>query len=306
MNETRLIVNADDFGMSRGICDAVLIAHRFGIVTSASMMMNMPATEYAFEVASRAPNLGVGIHLNLCAGKPVLPPEQVPSLVDADGSFHPPGAMRRKLWMFEASGREIEMEWRAQIQRMKSRGFQPSHADSHQHTHIYPGAALPFARAIRAEGIACVRASRCACWPRKKNWRQFGGPHEGSLSRRVLVQMYRGTLQRTIFRGFDSPESRVSFLPGERGDLERLGDTWKATIERLPQGTFEFTCHPGFFESGFSEADPIHLQREAELHWLASPDLRRVIERRGIQLISYDDLGGSSASKREAVEAAVT
>jgi len=306
MKETRLIVNADDFGMSRGICDAVLIAHRFGIVTSASMMMNMPATEYAFEAASRAPNLGLGIHLNLSAGKPVLPPAQVPSLVDADGSFHAPRVMMRKLWTWEASAREIEREWRAQIQRMKSRGFHPSHADSHQHTHIYPGAALAFVRAIRTEGIACVRASRCTCWPREKNSSRLGGPHAGTVLRRVLVQMYRNTIQRTILRGFDSPESRVSLLPGERRELERLGDTWIATLERLPQGTFEFTCHPGFFETGFSEADPIHLQREAELHWLASPALRRVIERRGIQLINYNDLAGPSASRREAVEAAVT
>ena len=306
MKETRLIVNADDFGMSRGISDAVLLAHRFGILTSASLMINMPAAEYALELASRAPNLGVGIHLNLCSGKPILPPADVPSLVDDGGSFHPPRTMTRKLWTWQASGREIERELRAQIRRMKSFGHHPTHADSHHHMHIYPAAARPFARALEAEEITCARASRCTCWSHGRKAGPIGGPHEGSLARRVFVQMYRAGLQRTLFRGFESPESRISFLPRERRDLGRLAECWKAAFESLPPGTYEFACHPGFFEPGFSEADSIHLQREEELHWLTTPEMRRIIERSGIRLITYGELRQPRVSQRAAAEAAVS
>src|SRR5215469_17901352 len=77
----RLIVNADDLGLSHGITEAILHCHLNGIVTSASLMVNQPGTEYAVEWIKKTPNLDVGIHLNLCQGRPVLPPRMVGSLV---------------------------------------------------------------------------------------------------------------------------------------------------------------------------------------------------------------------------------
>ena len=115
MKETRLIVNADDFGMSRGISDAILLAHRRGFLTSASLMTNMPAAEYAAACLAKAPALGVGVHLNICDGRPLMPIGEVPTLVDAKGAFHPARVMIRKLWRWQVSGRQIEAEFRAQI-----------------------------------------------------------------------------------------------------------------------------------------------------------------------------------------------
>jgi predicted glycoside hydrolase/deacetylase ChbG (UPF0249 family) len=177
MKEKRLIVNADDFGMSRGISDGILLAHRFGFLTSASLMVNMPATDYAVERLATAPALSVGIHLNICRGRPISPGHDVPSLVDATGEFHSPPVMIRKLWRCQTSTQELETEFHAQIRWMKSRGLQPSHADSHHHMHIYPTAVSAFARAVAAEGIPSIRASRFSCWPRN------GAP--GGASRRM-------------------------------------------------------------------------------------------------------------------------
>ncbi len=287
MNEKRLIVNADDFGMSRGISDGILLAHRLGFLTSASLMVNMPATDYAVEHFAAAPALSLGIHLNICQGKPVLPAPDVPSLVDACGNFHAPPVMIRKLWRWQISMQELEMEFRAQIHWMKCRGLHPTHADSHHHMHIYPAAAAAFARSVAAEGIPCVRASRFSCWPKSG---VLGGPHEGGIVRRLLVQSYRGTLQRTLFHRFHSADSRISFPAKARRDSTNLGARWKTTFENLPTGTFELACHPGFFEHGFSESDAIHRQREDELGWLTNPEMRAVIERNGIHLISYRQL----------------
>ena len=301
MKETRLIVNADDFGMSRGISDGVLLTHRYGYVTSASLMVNMPASNYAVAQAAHAPRLGIGIHLNICRGKPVLPPAQVPSLVDRRGEFYPASGMIGRLWRWQASPREIEAEFRAQIRWMKDRGLHPTHADSHHHLHIYPAAARAFARALEAEEVRCVRASRCTQWPKNK---ALGGPHEGSLLRRLFVQVYRSALQATLARQFHSPDSRISFHSADRHNFTVLGERWLAAFASLPPGTFELACHPGFFERGFSEADPIHLQREEELQWLTNRDFRTVIERCGIRLITYADVAGEPVAQRAAQQVA--
>lgn len=287
-----LIVNADDFGMSRGITDGIILAHRYGFVTSTSLMVNMPAAEYAVSRLPALPRLGVGAHLNITAGQPILPPQKVPTLVDSNGRFHGAAAMSRRLWQWRAAGDEIEAEFRAQIRWMKDRGVTPTHADSHQHMHIYPAAVGPFVRTLAAEGIRCTRATRSTVWPKSRalGTDSIGGPHEGSFARRVSVGLYRGFLQAAAFRQFDTADSRVSFLSRDRRDLSVLGERWKSALENLPQGTFELACHPGLFERGFSESDPIRVQREEELHWLTDHEWRDVVDHSGIRLISYRDL----------------
>jgi len=105
-----LIVNADDFGMSRGITDGIILAHRYGFVTSTSLMVNMPAAEYAISRLAAAPRLSVGVHLNITAGRPILPAQKVATLVDASGGFYSAAAMSRKLWQGRAASAEIEAE----------------------------------------------------------------------------------------------------------------------------------------------------------------------------------------------------
>lgn len=301
MSGIRLIVNADDFGMSRGITDAVIVAHRYGFLTSASLMANMPAAEYALSRALAFPTLAIGIHLNICQGRPILPGREVPSLVGSEGNFHPPREMARRLWTWRVSRAEIEKELRAQIHWATQRGVVLSHADSHHHMHIYPAAAGSFVRALEREGISTVRACSCAEWPARH---VVGGPYGGGAVRRLFVQSYRRLLRRTIFRRFHSPDSRVALPPGQRGDAMNPRERWKTTLENIPVGTFELACHPGIFERGFSETDAIHAQRESELICLTDRDLLDVIENRKIRLISYRDLPSRGCVERSVSEAA--
>lgn len=292
MSRTRLIVNADDYGMSRGITDGILTAHRYGLLTSTSMMVNMPASEYALDRLAKFPHLGVGIHLNICAARPILPPAEIRSLVGADGRFHAPAVMIRRLCTGRAIGREIYAEFRAQIRWMKNRGITPTHADSHHHMHLYPAAVFPFAHALKSEGIFATRSPRCTVWNGADDSlsARVGGPHEGPLARRVLVRAYRAALQLCAFRSLRMPRARLSFPSRARHDLDALGDQWKSALVFPPPGNYELTCHPGLFERGFSETDAIHAQRERELQWLTSPDLRAAIDRSGIQIITYRSL----------------
>jgi chitin disaccharide deacetylase len=300
MNDRHLIVNADDFGMSRGITDGILLAHSHGFLTSTSLMTNMPSAGYAVAQLAHVPALGVGVHLNICDGRPILPPTEVPTLVDANGDFHPAHVMVRKLWRWQVSERELEAEFRAQIRWAKVRDVAPTHADSHHHLHLYPAAVIPFARALAAEGIYCARSPRCSVWPKSHS---LGGPHEGNLARRLLVQTYRSTLCSTVFRKLAMPDSRVSFLSHDRHNLADLGEAWKAMFQNLPAGLFELACHPGMFEAGFSGSDRIHAQREAELNWLTSSKWLDALKKSGILLVTYDALSRETVRQMATAQA---
>jgi len=288
MRDKRLIVNADDFGLSRGITDGILLAHREGILTSTSLMVNQPATTYAVSQLPTVPKLGCGIHLNLCEGSPVLPAQRVPSLVGSEGMFHSPSEMARRLATWQISGREIEAEFRAQIQRMKSYGINPTHADSHHRMHTYPAAVGPFHRAIRKEGIVRARSPRKRYWPANAG---LGAPYAGPLYRRIAVKFYLEFLQLAVFDDIALPDAGVSLHPEYNRKLDMLDVAWQGTLEHMPAGTYEMWCHPGFLENGFSRTDRLALQREREIGVLTDPALREIVRRRDIKLIRFDQVG---------------
>ena len=285
--EKRLIINADDFGLSRGITDGILLTHEKGILTSTSLMVNQPATEYAISRAEHAAELGVGIHLNLTQGTPVLPKEQIPTLVNPAGEFYSCATLAKKLLRLQVSTQEIEAEFRAQIRLMKSYGLMPTHADSHHRIHMYPSAARAFHNAIVSEGIRRARAPRKQYWPANGRW---GGPHIGPLYRRLAAKSYLEFLQSVIFRDLQLPDAGVTFHPWYSGNLSALPTAWESTLQHLPTGSYEMWCHPGFLENGFSGTDSIAEQREVEIGILTNKNLRELARRREIQLISFRQL----------------
>lgn len=125
---TKLIVNADDFGYSEGVNYGILAAFKEGIVTSTTLMVNMPGAKHAAQLAKAHPELGVGIHFVLTCGTPIS--QAVPSLVNNRGEFH-----SQREWLEFAEPTEIEREWTAQLNRFFSFGLTPTHIDSHHHVH---------------------------------------------------------------------------------------------------------------------------------------------------------------------------
>jgi predicted glycoside hydrolase/deacetylase ChbG (UPF0249 family) len=288
-----LIVNADDFGLSCGITEGIAVAHQKGIVTSASLMANQNASDYAIQIAKQYPTLGIGVHLNLCEGRPVLPRDRVRTLVTKEGYFYPVGELSRRLWNLRVSSRELEAELRAQISWIKDRAITPIHADSHQHMHVHPCVVRPFIRALTAEGIRYMRAPRHRHWPRK---RYLGGPHAGRLHRRLLVSTYMDVLQYVTFRSMHTPDCCLLYHPRFSRDLDRLGEGWRLALDSIPPGAYEIGCHPGLSERGFSENDSYSLRRELEFRFLTGHQLRVAIERNSIQLITYSQLSQSDVS----------
>ena len=283
----RLIVNADNFGWSRGITDGIVRAHLFGVVTSTSMMVNRPASEYALAQMPSAPKLGVGIHLTLSDGTPVLRTEQVPTLVSGEGKFYSEAEAVRRLRKRLFSPQEIEAEFRAQIRWMKDRGVTPTHADSHQHLHLYPVAVYAFQRALRAEGIQCARSPRNRYFSKQ---RQIAGQHGGPVYRQLAVSAYMTYVQKLVFGGLKVPDCRLVYHPRYRGDHSQMAEGLRETLENLEIGTYEFACHPGFYESGFSESDPMKDERQIEIEVITGHMCKEIIQRRNIELISHDEL----------------
>src|SRR4051812_20496543 len=134
----QLVVNADDFGISRGVNRGIVEAHRQGLVTSASLMPNLPSAEDALTRATICPDLGLGLHLTLTAGRPLTPPYLVPTLVDEDGQFLVLGTLLARLSLGKVRADELSRELTAQVEWALKRSVHPSHLDSHHHVHTHP------------------------------------------------------------------------------------------------------------------------------------------------------------------------
>jgi predicted glycoside hydrolase/deacetylase ChbG (UPF0249 family) len=151
----RLIVNADDFGITKAVTLGIIDAHKEGVITSTTMMCNMPNAEYGAELAKDCPELGVGIHFVLTAGFPLA--EGVNSLIDETGRFHNIEKIKEL-----ATSEDIRKEFRCQMDKFISFGIRPTHIDSHHHVHriskvleVVREFALEFDIPVRALGEVC-------------------------------------------------------------------------------------------------------------------------------------------------------
>jgi len=161
----QLIVNADDFGYTRGVNRAIVDGCRRGIITSTSLMANGAAFDDAVDLARAEPGLDTGCHINLVEGTPVAPASQLPHLVGADGKFRGLSGLMLRLavgWIPES---ELEGECSAQIEKLLRAGIQPSHVDTHQHTHLHPRVAAAVAGAARRHSIHWLRRPFDNCRP---------------------------------------------------------------------------------------------------------------------------------------------
>ena len=156
---TRLLIcNADDFGRAISITDAIIDCYRNGILTSTTLMANMPAAEYACQRAKEVEGLGVGVHLTLTEGSALSKKEDVRNLVNNEGIFHPILKQRDNLWRAGSKvGRQIEREFSAQMERAIGLGIKPAHCDSHHGIHSLAIVRDAMIKVVRDYGIFKVR-----------------------------------------------------------------------------------------------------------------------------------------------------
>jgi chitin disaccharide deacetylase len=288
----RLIVNADDFGFTGGINRAIVEAHTRGIVTSTTLMANGRAFDDAVRSAASVPRLSVGCHVVLIDGVPVLDAERLPSITTTDSNGP---HLRDGLKSFAAralAGRlnpqEIEAEVSAQIRKLQSAGISVTHVDTHKHTHLFPAVLRPLLRAAQACGVHAVRNPFGPSKPLKSSallarpglWTRYA---EVKILR-ALAAKFREAARR---EGFVTPDGTLGIVVTGALD-EKL---FRGIAAIIPEGTWEFVCHPGYNDVDLSSANTrLRQSRETELRVLTMPEARQLLFDQGIALISYRDL----------------
>jgi predicted glycoside hydrolase/deacetylase ChbG (UPF0249 family) len=278
-SQTQLVVNADDFGQSPGISRGIVRAHREGVVTSTSVLGNCDDLAGVCALLAEAPELGVGVHLNLVGGRPITASASLPTLTNADGGFPDQPEAFFKSWVKGAiETSEIEREFDAQVSRLRDAGVRPDHLDTHRHLGFVPavGRAMEaVARKHRIPGIRSAVERPTLAWLTEPARGLEAGLLTGLawLTRRQMGALRHGPQSWGFVEVGRLDEVRI---------LEILG--------RMGPGAHELICHPGEeddLESSPGEAP--HL-RAHELVALTSHKVRRAFERRGVTLCRWQDL----------------
>jgi chitin disaccharide deacetylase len=283
------ILNADDFGLTRGINEGIIRAHRDGILTSATLMANGPAFDDAIELAKAHPKLGVGCHLVLSGGTSVAPRETIPSLAGPDGSL--PESLAA-LVVSVTSGNlrtdDIETELRAQIAKIRSAGIEPTHVDTHKHTHCHPRVMNVVARVARACGISKIRNP---VEDLRDSWQSTRPDVPGRIldfAASCAVRLVRSQFQSIAKRyGLRWPDHFLGLVVTGRLDPSALA----YLIEALSEGSTEIMLHPGVWDPELEKVGSrLQRQRETEMQALMSPQVSRAVREGQIRLISYREL----------------
>jgi chitin disaccharide deacetylase len=285
----RLILNADDFGLTRGVNEGIIRAHTEGILTSATLMANGPAFDHAVTLAKQNPGLGVGCHLVLAGGTAVAPRDAVPSLVDSNGRL--PESVARfvaRVSFGNVRASEIEIELRGQIEKIRRAGIEPTHLDTHKHTHVHPVVMNAVGRIAREMGIQYVRN------PVENLRDSWTGARNGANSR--LRNLAAAATVRVLASGFATRCSEYGLRsPDHFLGLALTGQLSAATLRRLidtlPEGSSEIMLHPGVCDADLARTGSrLQQHRQLELDALLDPAVRRAVTDNGIRLISYRDL----------------
>lgn len=283
----RLIINADDFGLTVGVNRAIAEANRSGVLTSATMMANARAFAEAAALAKSQPSLKTGCHVVLIDGDPIS--ANLPSLTNGSSRFRTSlkqfavAAVRRQI-----SADEIQQEAEAQIRKIQSQGITLTHIDSHKHTHMFPHVLRPVLRAAKACGIKAVRNpfEPLRAWPHSA---VLGTPALWLRSAGVTTfQMFAGEFRRAIKEeGMLSTDGTVGIAATGKLDQKML----LRILAALPEGTWELVCHPGYSDADLQAAGTrLTTSRETELAALISGETKDALARQKIELISYAEL----------------
>ena len=280
-----IIINADDFGRHAEINRAVEEGLVHGCLRSATVMPGGAAFAGAIDIARRHEELGLGVHFTLVDGHPILPPEEIPSLVGSEGDFLPDHtALLKRYLKGGVNLEEVRRELAAQLQKIEATGIPISHVDSHQHMHTLPGIIdIVLDLAARA-GIRAVRTPRTPLFAGA-----FGGLGQlvGRLGLSTLARLAACKAHR---RGLLTPDNFAGIVAGEavsEGELLHL-------IAHLPQGTTEVMMHPGTKNDVLQEDSGWQHDFESELAAILSPRVEAALRKAEVEPVNFRHLYGTA------------
>lgn len=290
----RLIINADDFGISRGVNDGIVEAARAGGITSTSLMVNMPDSGDAITRARQCRGISVGLHFNLTVGTAL---SGASSLTLGDSSeFYSLAKLLAAASLGMLDEDDIERECLAQIDRMTRAGFPPTHLDSHRHVHTHPAIYPAVLRAVQARRIPHLRVP---CEP-LGNGGAWAATVKKSLtllsplgSRRVAASSNgNGKLGKNI-TGFVG----ISLQGGSS-----FGSQLFELVRDLPSGTTELMTHPGYADIALTKRDTYTVEREIELRVLCSSEFRDLLTTCHVTLANFGDQTAIVTKEHEIAE----
>jgi chitin disaccharide deacetylase len=269
----RLIVNADDFGLSSSVNAAVVRAHRDGILTSASLMVNEPGFDEAVKLAKENPKLGIGLHLTLLRGHSALPPEKIPGLVNARSEFsnHPIGT--GLAYFFKRDLREqLRAEIRAQFEKFHATGLPLDHVNGHLHFHLHPAIFKILMDDSEKFGIRHLRLTR-DCFSRSRKM-----THGRFFTRLVHATIFE-MMSRRARKILDEKKIRYAQITFGLLQDSRVDENYiLKLLPELPPGDSELYSHPSLDEF------------KHEFDALVSPRVQAQIKKFGVELMRYQDL----------------
>jgi hopanoid biosynthesis associated protein HpnK len=273
LEKRRLIVNADDFGRSPSVNQAVIRAHQEGILTTASLMVNEPAAAEAVALARQNPGLGVGLHLSLACGRSALPPSAIPDLVNQQSQFTDnPVAAGFRYFFFPRCRAQLREEIAAQFDRFRATGLPLDHVNGHLHLHLHPAV---FKILMDNAGPWGIRAMRFTRDPFFLNARLASGRWPYRISHAVIYRILSGRSRSALARQNIRHTSLVfGLLQNSLVD----GDYVARLLPKLPAGDSELYSHPSLD------------QFKNEFDALVNPSIRNLVRQLEIQLIRYQDL----------------
>ena len=278
----RLLVNADDFALCRGVTDGIIETHRRGIVTSTSIIAGGADFEHAVKRARACPGLDVGVHLTLIEERPVSDLRYIRSLLGDDGRL--PGnyaALLSGIALGRIRLADIDKEMRAQVEKCVRAGLTPTHLDSHQHVHAFPAIMRLVLDIASDYGIRGIRL------PRDTPSRASGIGSFAALAKSLLCMLARYDARALSVTGFSTCDRAAGIYDSGKLSEDRL----LRILDRITDGDTELVCHPGH-EAGTDLERYSHWDYhwQTELAALTSTRVRQMLERCNIVLIGYRDL----------------
>jgi hopanoid biosynthesis associated protein HpnK len=280
-----VIINADDFGFSSGVNQAIIEAHDRGVLTSTSLMVTGEAFDEAVALAHAHPKLAVGLHLVVCKGKAVLPPEQIPHLVDSTGQFpRDPVKVGLRYQFNQEARRELALEIRAQLEKFRETGLQLSHVDGHKHLHMHPVVLQILVELADEFNIKVIRL------PSEELRITLGLDRSDLLTKIIWSGIF------TALRSYGDrllTSKGINFADRVYGLLEtgRMTEKyWLGLIPQIRADLVEIYAHPAIPRPGEPTNGPLGLGK-AELEALLSDRVREAIISSGFELTNYNELG---------------
>ncbi len=278
-----LIVNADDYGHTAGVARGIREAHTSGIVTSTTAMMNRPGVEKELREAARScPNLGLGVHLVLTTGTPVLAPGHIPSLVDNNGRFFRQHALEARLESIRPE--EARAEWRAQIEKFcATLGHPPDHLDSHHHTSYWTPQLFEEMLKLAAEYNCPIRR-----WVSTDATAREPDPAESKL------------LQSAADAAAAHHVATAEYLCAAFYEETATLDNLLAILAALPDRVTELMTHPAQVDDELCEVSSYNRQRARELAIITDPAAKEAVGAYGIKLDNFGSLKSRLGPMRDA------